>query len=91
MRYSQANGVHTLLSRLVLYLRSVCVLLECISVILDYPRYDYGLYRTIIIKTCVYTIYTCRAKVPAPIYDHLTITWFEAYLNPLRRRGSLEV
>ena len=44
----------------------VCVLLECISVILDYPRHGYVLYRTIIIKTCVYTIYTCRAEVLVP-------------------------
>ena len=29
------------------------VLLECISIILDYPRYDHVLYGTIIIKTCV--------------------------------------
>ena len=43
----------------------------CVSVILDYPQHGYVLYRTIIIKTCVYTIYTCRARVPAPINDHL--------------------
>ena len=52
----------------VLYPHSVVlsVLLECISVILDYSRHGYVLYRTIIIKTCVYTIYTCRAEVPVP-------------------------
>ena len=66
MRYSQGDGVHTPLSRLVLYPRSVCVLLECISVILDYPRHGYVLYRTIIIKICMYTIYTCRAEVTVP-------------------------
>ena len=66
MHYSQGNGVHTPLSRLVLYPRSVCVLLEYISVILDYPWHGYVLYRAIIIKTCVYTIYTCRAEVPVP-------------------------
>ena len=41
MHYSQGNEVHTPLFRLVLCPRSVCVcvLLECISVILDYPRH----------------------------------------------------
>ena len=29
---------------------------------MDYPRHGYMLYGTIIIKTCVYTIYTCRVK-----------------------------
>ena len=54
MHYSQGNGVHTSLSRLVLYPRSVCVCdYQCISVKLDYPRHGYVLYRTIIIKTCV--------------------------------------
>ena len=45
MHYSQGNGVHTPLSRLVLYPRSVClcVLLECISVILDYPQHGHVL------------------------------------------------
>ena len=52
MHYSQGNGVHTPLSRLVLYPRSVCDY-QCISVILDYPRHGYVLYRTRIIKTCV--------------------------------------
>ena len=49
----------------------------CIIVILDYPRHGYVLYGSRIIKICVYTIYNCRAEVPAPIHDHLTITWLE--------------
>ena len=52
MHYSQGNGVHTPLSRLVLYPRSVCDY-QCISVISDYPRHGYVLYRTRIIKTSV--------------------------------------
>ena len=69
MRYSQGNGVHTSLSRLVLYPRSVFS--ECISVCVDYPQHGHVLYGTIMINTCVYIIYTCRVKVPAPIKDHL--------------------
>ena len=42
---------------------------------LCYPRHGHVLYGTIIIKTCLYTIYTCRAEVPAPnprpSHDHL--------------------
>ena len=33
MHYSQGNGVHTPLSRLVLYPRSVCVSIVCLSVL----------------------------------------------------------
>ena len=36
-----------------------------------YPQHGHVLYGTIIIKTCVYTIYTCRGEVPATINDHL--------------------
>ena len=46
MHYSQGNGVHTPLSRLVLYPRSVCVCVSiCVgfSVKLDYPRHGYVL------------------------------------------------
>ena len=47
MHYSQGNGVHTPLSRLVLYPRSVCVYRvcdhQCISVKLGYPRHGYVL------------------------------------------------
>ena len=47
MHYSQGNGVHTPLSRLVLYPRSVCVSIvcdyQCISLKLDYPRHGYVL------------------------------------------------
>ena len=72
MHYSQGNGVHTPLARLVLYPRSV-YLCVCVGycVCVDYYRHGYVLYRTRIIKTCVYTIYNCRAKVPAPTHDHL--------------------
>ena len=42
MHYSQGNGVHTPLSRLVLYPRSACDY-QCISVILDYPQHGYVL------------------------------------------------
>ena len=58
MHYSQGNEVHTPLSRRVLYPRSVCVI--CISALLDYPRHGYVLYRTRIIKTCVFTIYNLQ-------------------------------
>ena len=65
MHYSQGNGVHTPLSRLVLYPRSVCLFVlvivcvscvcdyQSISVKLDYPRHGYVLQRTRIIKICV--------------------------------------
>ena len=39
----------------------------------------------------MYTIYTYRAKVPAPIYDHLIDHPVEAQLNTLSVRGSLKV
>ena len=61
MHYSQGNGVHTPLSRLVLYPRAVCLtvlVIECISVISDYPWHGYVLYRKRIIQDmCVNNLY----------------------------------
>ena len=57
MRYSQGDGVHTPLSRLVLYPRfSVYVdVIVVVVVCVDYPRHGHVLYGTIIIKTmCVH-------------------------------------
>ena len=59
MRYSQGDGVHTPLSRLILYPRfSVYVSVLFCCVILDYPRHGHVMYGTIIIKTmCVHERY----------------------------------
>ena len=61
MRYSQGDGVHTSLSRLVLYPSSddvgVIVSLRYCA-ILDYPRHGHVLYGTIIIKImCKHQLY----------------------------------
>ena len=58
MHYSQGDGVHTPLSRLVLYQRSLSTLVFYVCVLLCYPRHGHVLYGTIIIKTmCVHHLY----------------------------------
>ena len=57
MRYSQGDGVHTPLSRLVLYPR-FSVYVSVVVVCVDYSRHGHVLYGTIIIKTmCVHHLY----------------------------------
>ena len=60
MHYSQGDGVHTPLSRLVLYPYSVCLftlVFSCV-ILLGYPRHGYVLTGTIIIKRmCVHQPY----------------------------------
>ena len=56
MRYSQGDGVHTPLSRLVLYPRSVVIVVVVVCV--DYPRHGHVLYGTRIIKImCIHERY----------------------------------
>ena len=74
MRYSQGDGVHTPLSRLVLYPRVICKSL-CVCVLLCYIALPAARSCTDWDDNnkdkCVYTNYTCTAKTPAPIQDHL--------------------
>ena len=51
MRYSQGDGVHTPLSRLVLYPRSVIIVVIIVCVCVDYARHGHVLYGTRIIRT----------------------------------------
>ena len=83
MRYSQGDGLHTPLSRLVLY--PLSVVSECLStfvlscVILRYPRHGHVLTGTIIIKINVCTrIIPAGLKRPPPSKTISSITWFEA-------------
>ena len=56
MRYSQGDGVHIPLSRLVLYPRFVVIVVVVVGV--DYPRHGHVLYGTITIKTvCLHERY----------------------------------
>ena len=72
MRYSQGDGVNTSLSRLVLYPHSVSVYVSVLLCYFALPAArscaDWDDNNK---DKCVYTNYTCRAKVPAPIQDHL--------------------
>ena len=93
MRYSQGDGVHTPCLRLVLYPRSVDIVilvsLRLCSLVLPSARSCAGWDNNNKYDVCTRTI-PAGPKCPPPSTTISLITWFEAYLNTLSGERILE-